>query len=78
MASQVVVKLCSPEHRKLIYAARHDVYAIELKQHRANSEGLLSDALDARNEYLVAWQDSDLLGFVSVTPPGGAYSVDSA
>jgi histidinol-phosphate/aromatic aminotransferase/cobyric acid decarboxylase-like protein len=76
MASQVVLKLCSPEDRKLIYAARHDVYAIELKQHRANSEGLLSDALDARNEYLVAMQDSDLLGFVSVTPPGGAYSVD--
>jgi histidinol-phosphate/aromatic aminotransferase/cobyric acid decarboxylase-like protein len=75
-ASQVVVKLCSPEDRKLIYAARHDVYAIELNQHHTNGEGLLRDALDGRNEYIVARQGRDLLGFVSVTPPGGAYSVD--
>jgi len=75
-ASQVVVKLCSPEDRKLIYAARHDVYAIELNQHRTNGEGLLRDALDESNEYIVARQGRDLLGFVSVTPPGGAYSVD--
>ena len=65
------VKLCcSPEDRKLIYAARHDVYAIELNQHRANSEGLLRDALDERNEYIVARQGRDLLRFVSVTLPG--------
>lgn len=76
LTSQVIVKLCSPEDRKLIYAARHDVYANELHQHHANSEGILSDALDERNEYIVVKQARDLLGFVSVTPPGGAYSVD--
>jgi histidinol-phosphate/aromatic aminotransferase/cobyric acid decarboxylase-like protein len=68
--------LCSPEDRMLIYAARHEVYAIELNQHHTNSEGLLRDALDERNEYIVAMQGCDLLGFVSITPPGGTYSVD--
>jgi histidinol-phosphate/aromatic aminotransferase/cobyric acid decarboxylase-like protein len=32
--------------------------------------------LDAVNEYLVIRQQSDIVGFISVTPPGSTYSVD--
>ncbi|MBV9181898.1 MAG: aminotransferase class I/II-fold pyridoxal phosphate-dependent enzyme [Acidobacteria bacterium] len=72
----VVIALGSPKDRKQIYVARHEVYAVELQQHQANEERLLHDALDERNEYIVAKQGDELLGFVSVTPPGGSYSVD--
>jgi histidinol-phosphate/aromatic aminotransferase/cobyric acid decarboxylase-like protein len=75
-AQNVVIALCSPEDRKQIYGTRHDVYAVELHQHHANDERLLRDALDERNEYIVAKQGNELLGFVSITPPGGSYSVD--
>ena len=68
--------VASSEDRELIYRCRHAVYARELGQHHENSEGRLTDALDMHNHYLCAWIDGVLAGFVSITPPGGAYSVD--
>lgn len=76
VAQQVEIALCSPEDRNRIYAARHEVYSLELHQHRPNDESILRDALDERNEYIVAKQGDELLGFISITPPGGSYSVD--
>jgi histidinol-phosphate/aromatic aminotransferase/cobyric acid decarboxylase-like protein/GNAT superfamily N-acetyltransferase len=55
---------------------RHDVYALELGQHAARAEKALSDGLDATNRYLVAHVDGRLAGFVSITCPGGSYSID--
>ena len=75
-AQRLVITLCSPDDRKQIYSARHEVYALELHQHHSNKERLLRDALDERNEYIVVRQGAELLGFVSITPPGGSYSVD--
>jgi hypothetical protein len=75
-AQYLVITLCSPEDRQQIYSGRYEVYALELHQHYANEERLLRDALDERNEYIVVNQGDALLGFVSITRPGGSYSVD--
>ncbi|WP_058187885.1 pyridoxal phosphate-dependent aminotransferase [Terracidiphilus gabretensis] len=75
-ARYLTIALSSPKDRKQIYSARHEVYALELHQHQASEERLLRDALDERNEYIVVKQRDELLGFVSVTPPGASYSVD--
>jgi len=66
-----------PTDREPIYQLRHKVYALELRQHRPNDSGRLTDSLDAFNHYLCAWDGERLLGFISITPPGRAsYSLD--
>ncbi len=76
-ARELSVRIATPEDRRRIYRLRHDIYAAELGQHACNSQGELTDTLDAFNEYLVVANDEDLCGFVSVTPPGhGQYSLD--
>jgi hypothetical protein len=56
---------------------RHQVYAEELHQHPTTHDRMLSDSLDAFNAYIVAKIDGQLVGFVSITPPGfGRYSID--
>jgi len=62
--------------RRTIYGLRHRVYALELGQHAARPEAELTDSIDARNDYLTASVDDELVGFVSLTPPGGRYSID--
>jgi histidinol-phosphate/aromatic aminotransferase/cobyric acid decarboxylase-like protein/GNAT superfamily N-acetyltransferase len=74
--TQVSVALARASDRKRIYAARHEVYARELRQHSENERRLLRDPLDERNEYIVAKRDGELLGFISLTSPGGQYSID--
>jgi histidinol-phosphate/aromatic aminotransferase/cobyric acid decarboxylase-like protein len=71
------IAVASPADRERIYALRHQVYAMELGQHAPQTPGVLSDGLDAFNDYLVAWHGERLAGFISVTPPGGpAFSLD--
>jgi len=63
--------------RETIYRMRHEVYAAELGQHSPNAAGRLTDALDAFNHYIVIADDDRVVGFVSITPPGGpGYSID--
>lgn len=63
--------------RETIYRMRHAVYAHELHQHAENADGRLIDALDRFNHYLCVWQRDEMVGFISVTPPGqGRYSID--
>jgi histidinol-phosphate/aromatic aminotransferase/cobyric acid decarboxylase-like protein len=63
--------------RNSIYYLRHAVYATELAQHESNAEERLSDPLDQYNKYIVATIGSEIVGFISITPPGnGSYSVD--
>lgn len=60
-----------------IYELRYEVYSSELGQHPANDDGRLTDSLDAFNRYIVALQDGEIVGFISVTPPGGGHlSID--
>jgi histidinol-phosphate/aromatic aminotransferase/cobyric acid decarboxylase-like protein/GNAT superfamily N-acetyltransferase len=74
---RIRISLATDRERARIYELRHDVYARELGQHPCNDIGVLTDPLDAYNLYLVAWQDGEIAGFVSLTPPGrGRYSVE--
>jgi histidinol-phosphate/aromatic aminotransferase/cobyric acid decarboxylase-like protein/N-acyl-L-homoserine lactone synthetase len=70
------ISLATEQDREAIYRLRHAVYARELHQHAENTQGQLSDSLDAYNWYLVAALGEEIVGFVSVTPPGRAYSID--
>jgi len=75
--SIVEIRLATPADRRRVYQARYQVYAEELGQHARNAEGMLSNDLDAFNQYVIAVQGEELLGFVSITPPGQArYSLD--
>jgi histidinol-phosphate/aromatic aminotransferase/cobyric acid decarboxylase-like protein len=71
------IRTATDADRASIYRIRHDVYASELGQHPPSDEGLLSDPLDAVNDYLVALEGGQIAGFVSITgPQAGAYSID--
>lgn len=73
---RITIAIADSEQREKIYQLRHDVFADELHQHVPNVTGTLKDALDAFNIYIVATIDSEIVGFVSITPPGRSYSVD--
>ena len=74
---QVRISLADRQDRDAIYRMRHAVYATELGQHPENGDGRLADDLDGFNHYLVARIGDEVVGFVSVTPPGfGRYSID--
>jgi histidinol-phosphate/aromatic aminotransferase/cobyric acid decarboxylase-like protein/N-acyl-L-homoserine lactone synthetase len=67
----------SPNDRLEIYRIRHSVYGEELGQHNLNREGVLHDDLDDFNHYIVAKDEEEIRGFVSITPPDrNRYSVD--
>src|SRR6202158_619215 len=67
----------SDQDRAAIYRLRHQVYARELHQHPENAEERLTDTLDSFNDYITASLDGEVVGFVSLTPPGhGRYSID--
>jgi histidinol-phosphate/aromatic aminotransferase/cobyric acid decarboxylase-like protein len=71
------ISAAAPGDRPAIFRMRHDVYAQELRQHPTNSDHLLRDSLDDFNHYITAHVDSELVGFISITPPGfGKYSID--
>jgi histidinol-phosphate/aromatic aminotransferase/cobyric acid decarboxylase-like protein/N-acyl-L-homoserine lactone synthetase len=76
-ARRLVVRMANARDREAIYRMRHDVFAAELGQYSTNSAGRLTDALDAFNYYIVVADGEQIVGFVSITPPGGpSYSID--
>jgi histidinol-phosphate/aromatic aminotransferase/cobyric acid decarboxylase-like protein len=77
MSRKARISEATPSDRPAIYRMRHEVYAQELGQHEANTEQVLSDSLDAFNHYITAYIADELVGFISITPPGfGKYSID--
>ena len=70
------LSMAGNEERRDIYRMRHEVYARELHQHPENDRGELTDSLDGYNLYIVAKLRGIVVGFVSVTPPPGPYSLD--
>jgi histidinol-phosphate/aromatic aminotransferase/cobyric acid decarboxylase-like protein len=73
----LAIRPATDADREVIYRLRHETYARELGQHSTNAASRLTDALDAFNTYLVATAGETIVGFVSVTPPGGpSYSID--
>ncbi|MGA3105985.1 MAG: histidinol-phosphate transaminase [Terriglobales bacterium] len=75
-AAAITIAFANDSDRAELYAARHEVYAVELGQHPPNPTGSLSDSLDNFNVYIKATVADRIVGFVSVTPPGRKYSVD--
>jgi histidinol-phosphate/aromatic aminotransferase/cobyric acid decarboxylase-like protein len=74
---RLTLRMAVAADRPAIYRLRHEVYASELGQHPENPERMLSDGLDAFNHYIVALSDDEIIGFLSITPPGhDRYSVD--
>ncbi|SVD50288.1 uncharacterized protein METZ01_LOCUS403142, partial [marine metagenome] len=56
---------------------RHDVYAVELRQHETNRVGRLGDSLDTYNVNIVVCVRGELAGFISLTPPDKhSFSID--
>jgi histidinol-phosphate/aromatic aminotransferase/cobyric acid decarboxylase-like protein/N-acyl-L-homoserine lactone synthetase len=70
------LRMATQQDRRQIHQVRHEVYARELGQHAMRPEGMLQDSLDERNEYIVLAEGTHVLAFVSITPPGGTYSID--
>jgi histidinol-phosphate/aromatic aminotransferase/cobyric acid decarboxylase-like protein/N-acyl-L-homoserine lactone synthetase len=69
--------LADARDREQIYRLRHDVYALEIRQHTPNADARLLDDLDAYNVYLVARDGDAIAGFVSLTPPSAPkFSID--
>ncbi len=65
------------DERQEIYRLRYLVYTCELHQHGESEREVLTDELDAYNEYIGAYTSEDILaGFISITPPGRRYSLD--
>ena len=65
------MRMADDRDREMIYQMRHEVYAAELGQYSPNATGRLTDALDAFNHYIVVADGDRIVGFVSITPPGG-------
>ena len=71
------LRVAEKPEREAIYRMRHSVYASELAQHSENPQGRLSDPLDNFNVYLIAVLRDQIVGFISITPPGHSiYSID--
>lgn len=75
-SSHLKLAVADNSDRQSIYRLRHEVYARELGQHPPNDLERLTDELDLFNIYLVAKQEDRVVGFISVTPPGGRFSID--
>ena len=74
---RLIVRMATSRDRDVIYRMRHDVFATELRQYATNPSGRLTDALDAFNYYIVVADADRVVGFVSITPPGGpSFSID--
>ena len=76
LKKKITIALADELDRPELYRFRHQVYALELGQHPANSDASLTDSLDAHNFYINALVDGLIVGFVSITTPGQNYSVD--
>ena len=75
--SRIRIKVAGEREREAIYLLRHEVYGRELQQHATNGDGLLKDALDRQNIYVVAMERDNVAGFISITPPEApAFSID--
>jgi ribosomal protein S18 acetylase RimI-like enzyme len=73
----IEISLATSVDRNKIYQIRHEVYASELKQHPLNEAKMFQDKLDDFNLYIVAKINTEIAGFISVTPPNkNDYSID--
>ena len=71
------ISISTKEQDEELACRRHDVYAVELRQHETNRIGRLGDSLDDYNVNFVVCVGGELAGFISLTPPGKrGFSID--
>ena len=74
---RLVLSLANDADRMVLYRARHDVYATELRQYQSRADGTLPDTESLHATYIVASVDGEMAGFVGITPPDSpGFSVD--
>lgn len=75
--SLIEILLATSADRDIIYQLRYQVYSTELMQHPSNKASILNDSLDEFNIYIVAKINSEIVGFICITPPDkNSYSID--
>lgn len=75
--SRFEISLATSTDRDIIYRLRHAVYATELMQHPSSNAAAIKDELDNFNVYIVAKINTEIAGFISITPPHkNQYSID--
>jgi len=70
------ISLATSSDREKIYHLRHEVYGSELMQHSENETRIYRDQLDDFNTYICAKINTEIVSFISVTPPNNSYSID--
>jgi histidinol-phosphate/aromatic aminotransferase/cobyric acid decarboxylase-like protein len=75
--ANLIITIAAEEDRQYVYKMRHSIYAEELRQHPVNDLKQLQDDLDKDNVYIVAKNQNEIVGFISITLPSAPrYSVD--
>ena len=64
------ISVSTKEQDEELACRRHDVCAVELRQHETNHIGRLGDSLDDYNINVVVCVEGEVAGVISVTPPG--------
>jgi histidinol-phosphate/aromatic aminotransferase/cobyric acid decarboxylase-like protein/GNAT superfamily N-acetyltransferase len=73
----IEISIATSIDRQKIYQLRHEVYALELMQHPHNDRMMIEDKLDDFNTYIIAKINTEIVGFISITPPNkNDYSID--
>ena len=76
-ASVISIEIARTSDLPEIAKLRHEIYAVELRQHRSNDAAALHDPLDPYIVSIVAKIQKKIVGFVSITPPGApSYSIE--
>ena len=75
--SLIEISLATSADRDIIYQLRYQVYSSELMQYPPNDASILKDRLDDFNVYIIAKINTQIVGFISITPPDkNSYSID--
>jgi histidinol-phosphate/aromatic aminotransferase/cobyric acid decarboxylase-like protein len=77
MSRIIKIALAAEANRSDINHIRHEIYAIELQQFPTQSSRTLKDRSNVKSQYITAFENDTLVGFVGITPPDSpSYSID--
>ncbi len=78
MTTRMKITLAQGDDARVIDHIRHDVYAAELRQFRSNTDETLRDRAEVQSVYIAAFDGTELIGFVGITPPSSPrYSIEN-
>lgn len=75
--AKTIFKTANDQDREIIYHLRHEIYAEELHQYPSTETYQLQDEIDNYNEFIIAENENEVVGFISITPPNAPqFSID--